>query len=85
MAKSFTSGGSGIVARDTGGGFFFLLGTIKSKFHVSIGNLSIILTLVFGGNLEIFDCPSTVSIAEGGHDWAGDQFYQIGPQPGVSH
>ena len=48
--KSFVSGGSGIVARDTWGGFFFLLGTMKSsKFHVVVGSPSIVLTLGFLG------------------------------------
>ena len=50
MAKSFVSGGSGIVAWDTRGGFFFLLGIIKSsRFHVVVDTLSITLILGFLG------------------------------------
>lgn len=82
LVKSFVSGGSGIVAQDTGGGFFFLVGTVKSsRFHVVVGILSITLTLVFLGVILKFDYPSAVSKEEG-HDWAGDQFLRIGPQLG---
>ena len=50
MAKSFVSGGSGIVAPDTWGCFFFLLQIIKSsQFHAVVGYLSINFTLGFLG------------------------------------
>lgn len=45
MARSFSSGFSGIVARVTWGGFFLLIGTImSSKFQVLVGACWIIHT-----------------------------------------
>jgi len=84
MARCFISGVSGAVAWVTWGSFFLLLGTRKSsKFHVVVGSLSLILIPGFLGNFQIFDCPSSASIAGQEHDWAEDKFLQIGHQPSL--